>query len=176
MSIRLLDQVIKVVAGSALIASTLLILLNVINRYLVQGGLLTLADMDIAPALYDFFDYHLYDLSVMADEVPGLLLAWVAFLGAYLAMRDGGHITFDMITEKLPPSFQQWLIKFSDTLIALFLCILLYQSWRMILVDGATEIETAEIGQGWFMSILVIFPLLMLVAIVEKTIKKIRGK
>ena len=86
MFMRLLDRVIAIVAGLALITSTLLILVNVANRYLVQGGLLHLAEQQILPGLYDFANLYLSELSAMADEVPGLLLAWVAFLGAYLAI------------------------------------------------------------------------------------------
>ena len=79
-----------------------------------------------------------------------------------------------MIVEKLSCRTKAVLQTVSDLLIAVFLCILLYQSWRMIQVDGATEIETAEIGQGWFMAVLVAFPLLILSALIEVNIRRFR--
>lgn len=167
---RLIDRVIAFVGGAALIISTFLILINVANRYVVQGGLLKLADAGIMPGLYEFTSTHFSSISAMADEVPGLLLVWVAFLGAYLAMRDGGHINFDLVVEKMSEKTKNILLKLDDLLIMGFLVLLLVQSWRMIMVDGSTEIETAEISQGWFMSILVIFSVLMLIALVNKFI------
>lgn len=174
MFMRMLDRIIALVAGLSLVTSTILILINVANRYLVQGGLLALADNEILPGLYEFADLYFSEISAMADEVPGLLLAWVAFLGAYLTMRDGGHITFDMLVDKLSCRTKAVLQSISDLLIAIFLCVLLYQSCRMILVDGATEIETAEIGQGWFMAVLVVFPVLMLSALIEINLRRFR--
>ncbi|WP_104399670.1 TRAP transporter small permease [Vibrio penaeicida] len=174
MFMRLLDRTVTIVSGSALVVSTLLILINVANRYLVQGGLLHLANQEILPGLYEFADLHFSSLSAVADEVPGLLLSWVAFLGAYLALRDGGHIAFDMVTEKLPPKFRAIVKGVSDLLIAIFLSVLLYQTIRMIYVDGDTEIETAEIAQGWFMSVLVAFSVLMLIALVEAYIRRFK--
>lgn len=176
MYMRILDRFIAIVAGAALITSTVFILVNVTNRYLVQGGLLNLAEKNILPGLYDFMDTYLSQISATADEVPGLLLVWVAFLGAYLAMRDGGHIAFEMLVDKLPIRAKKTLKYSSDLLISVFLIVLFYQSWRMIDVDGATEIETAEIGQGWFMSVLVIFSVLMLIAIGHQLLQRIRER
>ncbi|MDW6093544.1 TRAP transporter small permease [Vibrio rhizosphaerae] len=174
MFMRILDRVTTVIAGMALIASTLLVLINVANRYLIQGGLYKLAEQRILPGLYQFFDQYLSPFSAMADEVPGLLLAWVTFLGAYLAMRDGGHIAFDMLLDKLSPRVRQKFTLMTDTLIGAFLVMLFYQACRMIMVDGSTEIETAEIGQGWFMSVLVIFSVLMLIATLHQMFRKMK--
>ncbi|WNJ94605.1 TRAP transporter small permease [Vibrio ruber] len=174
MFMRILDRVTALVAGITLIASTLLIIINVANRYLVQGGLYKLAEHHTLPGLYQFFDQYLSPFSAMADEVPGLLLVWVAFLGAYLAMRDGGHIAFDMLLDKLPQKTRQKLTLITDLLVGAFLVMLFYQACRMIMVDGTTEIETAEIGQGWFMSVLVIFSVLMLIATADQIIKKMK--
>jgi len=176
MFMRMLDKVIQVVAGLALVTATLLILVNVANRYLVQGGLLMLSDNGILPRIYEVADMYFSEVSAMADEVPGLLLVWVAFLGAYLAMRDGGHIAFDMLTEKLSAKGQCYLGSLSDMLITSFLAVLLYQSIRMILVDGSTEIETAEVAQGWFMAVLVVFSVLMLIAVAEKNIRAFKER
>ena len=83
-----------------------------------------------------------------------LTMVWIAFLGAYLAYRKDGHISFDMFVDSLTPRFKRLLITVTECTILVFLLMLLYQSIRMILVDGETEIETAEIAQGWFMLII----------------------
>lgn len=168
--LRYLDKGIEVVAVLAFATSSLLILLNVANRYLVAGLMRTISkSFESFTPVYHFFREHLGSLSVMADEVPGLLLVWIAFLGAYLVLRGEGHISFDMIIESVPTRFRRVLIAFNSILILGFLLLLFFQSVRMIRVSGRTEIETAEIAQGWFMLILPIAAVLLLIAFARQS-------
>jgi len=121
--------------------------------------------------VYLFFREHVGALSITADEVPGLLLVWIAFLGAYLVMRREGHISFDMLVEALPVKLKKTVMFFNAVLMAGFLLLLLFQSIRMIKVSGRTEIETAEIAQGWFMLVLPLVAVLLLLALTHRTYK-----
>lgn len=166
-AIWLIDQTVKVLAATTLVASTLMILVNVLNRYVVLGWMREAGETSVFfQSIFVFSDEILAPFSATADEVPGLLLVWIAFLGAYQAYRKGGHIAFDYFVEKSPPLLKKTIIGFMDITIISFLCILFYQSVRMIIVDGSTEIETAEIGQGWFMSILPIAAVLLIIALI----------
>jgi len=164
--LRIIDRVVEGVAVLAFAASSLLICINVINRYLVLGGMRKLAaSFDGFTPVYLAFRDILGDISVMADEVPGFLLVWVAFLGAYIAMRRGGHISFDLLANKLRGTPRKALRLINALLVGGFLGLLLWQSIRMIRVSGRTEIETAEVAQGWFMLILPIAAVLLLLAL-----------
>ena len=102
-ALRLLDRVVEAAAIAAFAVSSLFIFLNVLNRYLVLGLFRDLArDYESLRPAYTAVRSALGDIVVTADEVPGYLLAWVAFLGAYLAMRREGHIAFDLLAESLP--------------------------------------------------------------------------
>ena len=101
-ALRLIDAVVAALAALVLTASTAMICLNVFYRYAVLGWLRTLSETEAwAESLYQPLDAWLGAISVTADEVPGLLLVWIAFLGAYLAMRKGGHISFGLVMESL---------------------------------------------------------------------------
>ena len=174
---RFVDRLIEIVAATALVAATLMILLNVFNRYVVLGWLRTGSEnSDVLVSVFEFADNLFSPLSATADEVPGLLLVWIAFLGAYLAYRKGGHISFDMIVEGFPDRLRRLTVVFTDGTVMVFLGILLFQSVRMIMVDGETEIETAEIAQGWFMSIIPIAAVLLLLALVLDIIQRSRSE
>ncbi len=149
--------------------SSSFVCLNVLNRYLVLGLFRDLAkDYEgLRPAYFAVRD-ALGGIVVTADEVPGLLLVWVAFLGAYLAMRREGHIAFDLFVNSLAPRPRLVLAVLRTLLIGGFLLLLLWQSIRIIMVSGGTEIETATIAQGWFMLILPISAVLLLVAVVVR--------
>ena len=167
MILRLVDRCVEALAALVLVASTAMICANVFYRYAVLGWLRGLAErQDWAQPLYRALDAPFGAISVTADEVPGYLLVWLAFLGAYLALRRGGHISFDLLVGRLPPAWRRGLAAFVDLWIIAFLGLLFWQAVRMIRVDGATEIETAEIAQGWFMAVLPIAAVLMIAALI----------
>lgn len=167
MILRLLDRLVEAMAVLAFAASSLLILVNVINRYLILGAMRNISrQFEEFKPVYLYFRDLFGSVSVMADEVPGYLLVWISFLGAYLAMRSGGHIAFDLLAEKFPRSGKKLLSMINAGLTCAFLAVLLWQSVRMIRVSGRTEIETAEIAQGWFMAIIPLAAGLLILAVV----------
>jgi len=171
--IRLIDRIIEILAASALVVAASMILINVFNRYVVLGWLRTSSETsDVSAWFYGVADSLLSPISATADEVPGLLLIWIAFLGAYLAYRKGGHISFDMFVDMLPPLLKRLVITATESTIMAFLLMLLYQSIRMMMVDGETEIETAEIAQGWFMLIIPLSAGLMAFALVIDIVER----
>jgi len=168
-ALRLLDKLVEAAAVAAFIVSSLFIILNVINRYLILGAFRNLArDYENLRPYYTSVRGALGDIVVTADEVPGYLLAWVAFLGAYLAMRREGHIAFDLLLNSLSDRWRRIAMLTNAALIGGFLMMVLWQSIRMIRVSGATEIETAEIAQGWFMLIIPIAAVLLLIATYQR--------
>lgn len=167
--LRLVDRLAEALAVIAFTVSSAFVFLNVLNRYLVLGVLRDWAkDYEGFRPTYFAIRDLLGNIVVTADEVPGLLLVWVAFLGAYIAMRKQGHIGFDLVLESLPGKARKIVRGINSMLIAGFLALLLWQSVRMIRVSGATEIETAGIAQGWFMLILPIAAVLLMIAVIHR--------
>ncbi|MBX2880948.1 MAG: TRAP transporter small permease [Granulosicoccus sp.] len=166
---RLLDKTAEALAVLAFAVSSAFIFLNVLNRYIVLGFFRNLAKEheNLRPLYFSIRDV-LSNIVVTADEVPGLLLVWVAFLGAYIAMRHEGHIAFTLFLEKLPYKARRIVTGISTSLISAFLVLVFIQSLRMIKVSGRTEIETAEIAQGWFMLILPLASVLLLIAVIQR--------
>ena len=170
-ALKAIDRIVEGAAVAIFAASTLFICINVANRYLVLGAMRNLSrEFEWLKPTYLLVRELFGSVSVMADEVPGFLLVWIAFLGAYLAMRKDGHIAFDLLAKKTGAAGQRALQFLNAVLICGFLGLLLWQSIRMISVSGRTEIETAEIAQGWFMSILPIAAVLMIIAVVARLV------
>lgn len=177
MLLRRVDKLVEGIAVAIFAASTLLICINVINRYFVLGLMRKIsAGFDWFTPIYLNVRQGFGSISVTADEVPGLLLVWIAFLGAYLAMRKEGHISFDMLLHRLPRFWHNTFILLNALMICAFVGLLLMQSIRMIYVAGNREIETMEIAQGYFMAIIPIACILFLAATLQRTIKFIRNR
>ncbi len=162
MVLTFLDRVVRAAAVFCLAASAAMIIANVFYRYVVLGWFAAWSKQAawITP-LFDVLNGLFGAISVTADEVPGYLLVWIAFLGAYLAMRRDGHISFDVLVEALPRSLRRGIGGGVEIAMLVFLGMLLWQSLRMIRIDGGTEIETADIAQGWFMAIMPISAVLL---------------
>ena len=167
--LRLIDKVAEALGVLAFLLSSAFIFLNVLNRYLVLGLMRDLArEVEALRPAYFAIRNLFGDLVVTADEVPGLLLVWVAFLGAYCALRRDGHIAFDLIVNRVKPGIRRTILGVNSIVMSGFLALVIWQSVRMIWIAGATEIETAEIAQGWFMLILPVSATLMIGAVVHR--------
>ena len=55
--------------------------------------------------VYDLFGHSI----PWTTELSVCVFAWVVFLGAGILTRRGGHISLEIIVERLPPSWQPWL-------------------------------------------------------------------
>ncbi|MGY4691415.1 TRAP transporter small permease [Salibacterium sp. K-3] len=61
-----------------------------------------------------------------ANGLSKYLMMWMAFLGAGLAIRDGEHIVVDMLLRKLNGGNRTRLLLFINTLVSVFLLIIVY--------------------------------------------------
>ena len=148
--LRHVDRCVAAVAGACVAVTAVLICLNVFNRYVLQSGF------------------------VWADEIPGYLLVWISFLGAYLAVRDRGHIAFDLFVTKLPPVPRKALMAAVDLLVIAFLAVLLWLSWKMVGVVGQRRIETVDIPRWTFMIVMPVSAGLMILGLLVDLAKKLR--
>lgn len=168
--LKKLDSVVNILAGSALIIGTLLLLFSVIYRYVI----LYLHEISNDSVLIGYIVDVFSSISVTADEIPGYLLIWVSFLGSYLAIRANKHIKFDMFDGEKMVKYRYFFNFVADVLVLLFFSLLFYYSIHMIIVSGSTEIETAEIPESYFMFIFPISSCLIIGATLIDMYKKFK--
>jgi TRAP-type C4-dicarboxylate transport system permease small subunit len=128
MVMRILDAALSAVAASLVVVTAVTTCLAVFFRYVVGAAL------------------------PWPEEISGYLLVWISFSGAYLAVRDGGHINLDIFIEKLPEPWHRLALSLVDLLVAAFLVLLTVLSLRMIAIVGNTPLETIDLPQGIFMA------------------------
>jgi len=69
-------------------------------------------------------------------ELSVCLFAWIVFLGAGILSRRGGHISLDIIVERLPSAMQSWLKVIYALLAIVFVAVLLYFGGQLALFVG----------------------------------------
>ena len=148
---RLLDRVMAAVAAFLVAATAVSTCLAVYFRYVVGAAL------------------------PWPEEISGYLLVWISFTGAYLALRDGGHISLDLFVDKLPERAGALLRTAVDGLVAAFLVLLAWLSIRMILIVGNTPLETVDLPQGVFMASIPISSIAMAIALLVNIVARWRG-
>ena len=86
-------------------------------------------------------------------ELSVCLFAWVVFLGAGILSRRGGHISLDIIVERLPSSIQSWLRVIYAILAIVFVAVLLYFGGQLALFVGRFQKSVyLEISMFYFYS------------------------
>ncbi len=151
MLINGLDRLVSVAVAVLVIAAAVAVCLNVFYRYVLEAGL------------------------VWADELPGFMLVWIAFLGAYLAYRDDGHIAFDAFLNKLPEMARRVALTVIDLMVGGFMVLLAVLSVRMMAVVGGRPIETLPVPQGVFMAVLPLSAGLIVLALLARIVARWRS-
>jgi TRAP-type transport system small permease protein len=102
-----LARVVAVVSAVCLAVLTVLVMYSVIMRYVFND----------AP------DY--------VEPIGLLLVLVIAFFGAALKVRDGGHIGLDSLVKKLPPQGQLAMAVFQQVCVAAFSVAVCFGAWNM---------------------------------------------
>ncbi|MGF1868736.1 MULTISPECIES: TRAP transporter small permease [Photobacterium] len=152
--IKFLHKFEESAIGLLLVATTLLVFIEVVLRFVFNTGLL------------------------WAQELTLYMSAWMVLMGASWGIREGAHIGVDAFVKKLPKSSQKVV-----TLIALAMCLaycgmFLYGSWiylsKMHLIG--IEMEDFAIEKWKAMSCLLFGFLLLTLRIVVLAIQVIKGE
>jgi TRAP-type C4-dicarboxylate transport system permease small subunit len=78
------------------------------------------------------------------DEMLRILVLWLAMAGAVAASRGDRHISIDLLSRLLPPSWIRYMIALTSLFTAGVCLILSYQSW--VFVSASREFEDLLLG------------------------------
>ena len=141
--------------GVALLAfMAILAFLNVVTRYLIH---------------YSF---------AFTEEVEVAALVWLTVLGAAAGFRKGVHLGFGLLALRFPELGRRLLLPLASVLTILTLCILFGFSIGQMREEiglGITT-EALNIPQFWYTLALPVGCVLMVVRVVEASLKEMRGK
>ena len=118
-------------------------MLNCIERWLVAANRWILIVLLLAMAGIIFTNvvlrYTTGDSIIWAEEVARHMMIWVAFLGAGLALRFGGHVAIDNLHQAVSTRAARWLRTVVAVGIGIFCLVMIYFS---ILYVWATRFQT----------------------------------
>jgi tripartite ATP-independent transporter DctM subunit len=135
---RLIAWSTELPAAILLVAEVLLLMLNVIYRYLLHEPL------------------------TWADELSSLLFLWLAMLGAVIALRKGQHMRLTTVLARMRPSRRAFFDTFGDVTVFVFVLLLVAPAWRYVIEEWAITTPAMEISNSFRVAAIAVGVSLML--------------
>jgi len=108
-----------------------------VNRVAIVAMMATMVALVFANVVARYF---LNTSIVWAEELSQYLMVWIAFLGAGLALREGRHVSVDLLQEALPIGPRTGLRWGIALILAAFMCALVVLGFRF--AEFAWDLET----------------------------------
>lgn len=117
---------LRLLVGLLLMAITVLTILQVIFRFLLDSPL------------------------VWSEEVARLSIVWMTFLGAAVCCWDGTHLKVGSLADRLPGRMGTAVHVLSGAMILTFLVVLVWTSVPLVQISNLYEIGALDIPVSWF--------------------------
>jgi TRAP-type C4-dicarboxylate transport system permease small subunit len=97
-----------------------------------------------------FYRYVLNQPLSWSEEITRLMIVWLSFVGAYVAMRENKHIGFDLLVAKLPAGTRRTVHLVGQILTAIFLAVVVWQGFLFSREFLGVTMPYTDIPIGWF--------------------------
>lgn len=111
-----------------------------------------------------------------AEEIARLFEAWVIFLGSYIALRKGVHVSVDFFVKMMPRTTQRVITICTNVLVLAFLAAVFIGSISLIQNVWGTLSTAAEYPAPIFPAAVAFGMLTMFIELLRQTVLLIRGR
>ena len=106
-----------------------------LNRVLLAscrwGVVGLVAAITVIVALGVFFRFVLNNSLPWTEEVAKFVMVWLAFIGAPVVLREGGHIAIDVLPTRLPSPLGPIVMMLIQVVVMVVLGVLVFQGWAL---------------------------------------------
>lgn len=106
-----------------------------LNRALLAscrwGVVLLVATITVIVALGVFFRFVLNNSLPWTEEVAKFVMVWLAFIGAPVVLKEGGHIAIDVVPTRLPFPLGPIVMMLIQAVVMVVLGVLVFQGWAL---------------------------------------------
>ncbi len=123
--------------------------MRILNKTLDTLLFLILAAMSGVVASNVFFRFILHRSLYWGDELAQVLMVWLTFLGAAVAMREYAHYAFDYFARKLMGRAQRLFLITGRSITMITVIILLIYSTKVTIGIREWIMPAMEYSRGW---------------------------
>ena len=135
-----------------------------------------LASLAVIVFVQVVFRYLLNNALSWPEETARLLVVWLSYLGAYMALRHKKHVGFTLLVKKLPVSVQGIVGVVNSVLMLTFVALIIVEGWRFMAASITTHMPYTGLSYGLFAySVFPVSGLLMALQLISDIVMAIRN-
>jgi len=148
---KLLDRLIEAACAAAVVALTVIVRLQVFNRFILKTPL------------------------SWSEDLAMLLFQWVVFLGAALGVKRMRHFGIELIVRKFPERMRHWVELLTPVVMAIVALVMIVQGWTMLTFNRHRTYPTMDLTYTWAFLPIPLAGVLILIYLVQLEISRWRG-
>lgn len=149
--------------------------LGVVARIALLGAAVGLALMTAFIAWQVFGRYVLNSTPVWTEQTSILLMGWFIFLGAAVGIREGYHLSFDILIHVIPRRLKLTFFTISDICVVGFSVGMVVYGWQLVQGTWGAIMPSLGIPDGVAFLSLVSGGFLMIVFSLERIFRRAAG-
>lgn len=134
-----------------------------------------LVAMTAAIAAQVFWRYVLNNSLIWSEPASVMIMGWFIFLGAAVGIREGYHLSFDVLLYILPPGFKPWLHSLSDIAVGGFGLGMMYYGWELAAKVSNNMMASLGISDAFNFAPIVVGGFLIVIFSLERILRRAAG-
>ena len=147
---KLVDRLIEAACAVAVVALTVIVSLQVFNRFVLKTPL------------------------AWSEDVAMLLFQWVVFLGAALGVKRMRHFGIELVVRKLPERMRHWVELATPIVMAIVALVMIVQGWTILTFNRNRTYPTMDLTYTWAFLPIPLAGVLILIYLVQVEIRRWR--
>ena len=134
-----------------------------------------LVAMTVAIALQVFWRYVLNNSLIWTEPASVMIMGWFIFLGAAVGIREGYHLSFDVVLYFVPDAVKAWLHTISDIAVGAFGFGMIWFGWELAAKTANNMMPSLGISDAFNFAPLVAGGVLVVLFSLERILRRLAG-
>jgi TRAP-type C4-dicarboxylate transport system permease small subunit len=148
---KLLDRLIEAACAVTVVALTVIVSLQVFNRFVLKTPL------------------------AWSEDLAMLLFQWVVFLGAALGVKRVRHFGIELVVRKFPERVRHRVELLTPAVMAIVALVMIVQGWILLTFNRTRTFPTMDLTYTWAFLPIPLAGVLILIYLVQLEIRRWRG-
>jgi TRAP-type C4-dicarboxylate transport system permease small subunit len=151
------------------------VVIGFISRAALWGAGTGLVLMTALIAVQVFWRYILNDSIVWTEPASVMIMGWFIFLGAAVGIREGYHLSFDVLLYIVPTRGKLFLYSLSDLVVSGFGLGMIWYGWQLAAKTAGNELPSLGISGAFDFAPLVVGGALIFLFSIERVARRAAG-
>lgn len=147
---RIGDNLIEAVSAVIMVALTVIVFLQVFNRFVLKTPL------------------------AWSEDLAMMLYQWVVFLGAAIGVKRMRHFGIELVVRRLPSPIRHSVELLIPLVMAIVALVMIFQGWTLLTFNWTRTFATMDLTYKWAFAPIPLAGILILVYLVQLEVRRWR--